>query len=308
MPTPVVGGVGLIADAHRAVDLRLKNDGGALILVGETKGHLGASLYLREIEGQEAGPPPPVDLAAERRNGDFVRAMIEAGHVAACHDVSDGGLLVALAEMAMAGGLGATLAALPNSPHPNPPPLAGVGAARAASAMLHPPPQAGEGGVEVLPPLAWLFGEDQARYLIETAAPDALLREGDRARRPGATHRHRGRRRVDTPRRRCHIGRGTQGRERGVAAGLYGTGLTRGNPMAMDAGTIERLIKESLPDARVSIEDLRGDGDHYAAHVVSNAFRGKTRVQQHQLVYQALGGRMGGELHALALQTSAPED
>jgi stress-induced morphogen len=78
--------------------------------------------------------------------------------------------------------------------------------------------------------------------------------------------------------------------------------------MAMDAATIERLIRIALPDAQVSIEDLRGDGDHYAAHVVSDAFRGKTRVQQHQLVYQALGVRMGGELHALALQTSIPED
>ena len=78
--------------------------------------------------------------------------------------------------------------------------------------------------------------------------------------------------------------------------------------MAIDAGTIERLIKEGLPDALVTIEDLRGDGDHYAAHVVSAAFKGKTRVQQHQLVYQALRGRMGNELHALALQTSLPED
>ena len=78
--------------------------------------------------------------------------------------------------------------------------------------------------------------------------------------------------------------------------------------MAMDAATIERLIKEGLPDARVSIEDLRGDGDHYAAHVVSGAFRGKSRVQQHQMVYGALKGQMGGALHALALQTSvAPE-
>ena len=77
--------------------------------------------------------------------------------------------------------------------------------------------------------------------------------------------------------------------------------------MAMDAATIERLIKESLPDARVSIEDLRGDGDHYAATVVSTAFKGKSRVQQHQMVYAALKGRMGNELHALALYTSAPE-
>ena len=77
--------------------------------------------------------------------------------------------------------------------------------------------------------------------------------------------------------------------------------------MAMDAAMIERLIKASLPDATVSIEDLRGDGDHYAAHVVSAAFSGKTRVQQH-IVYAALRGRMGNELHALALQTGAPED
>jgi len=75
----------------------------------------------------------------------------------------------------------------------------------------------------------------------------------------------------------------------------------------MDPGDIERLIKESLPDAVVSIQDLAGDGDHYAAHVVSESFRGKTRVQQHQMVYQALQGRMGGELHALALQTALPD-
>ena len=78
--------------------------------------------------------------------------------------------------------------------------------------------------------------------------------------------------------------------------------------MAMDAATIEQMIREALPDARVSIEDLRGDGDHYAAHVVSASFKGKTRVQQHQMVYQALQGRMGSQLHALALQTSTPED
>lgn len=78
--------------------------------------------------------------------------------------------------------------------------------------------------------------------------------------------------------------------------------------MPMDAGRIKSLIEEALPDAQVTIEDLRGDGDHYAAMVVSSAFKGKTRVQQHQMVYQALKGAMGGELHALALQTSAPPD
>ena len=99
-----------------------------------------------------------------------------------------------------------------------------------------------------------------------------------------------------------------------MAAGLYGRvdpverNRVRGTRDGNGRGEIERLIKESLPDAQVSIEDLRGDGDHYAAHVVSGAFRGKSRVQQHQMVYQALRGRMGNELHALALQTSAPED
>jgi stress-induced morphogen len=76
--------------------------------------------------------------------------------------------------------------------------------------------------------------------------------------------------------------------------------------MPMSATDIERLIKESLPDALVQIEDLAGDGDHYRAHIVSEAFRGKSRLQQHQIVYEALGERMGGELHALALRTSAP--
>lgn len=76
--------------------------------------------------------------------------------------------------------------------------------------------------------------------------------------------------------------------------------------MAMAAAEIERLIKQALPDAEVTIEDLAGDGDHYAASIVSEAFRGKSRVQQHQLVYAALQGNMGGVLHALALKTSAP--
>src|SRR5579862_1882918 len=194
LPAPVIGGVGLIADARRAVDLALKAEGNALILVGDTDksngGHLGASLYLREIEGREAGPPPPVDLAAERRNGDFVRGLIEAGHVAACHDISDGGLLVALAEMAMAGGRGA---------------------GRPAGARL-------------------------AVWRGSGALPDRDRRSrrgpwrGRGAGRAGPADRHGRRGRVDTPRRRCHIGRGIDGRERGLAAGLHGgAGLRRRN-------------------------------------------------------------------------------
>lgn len=77
--------------------------------------------------------------------------------------------------------------------------------------------------------------------------------------------------------------------------------------MAMDAKEIEDLIREKLPDAEITITDLAGDGDHYAANIISKEFIGKSRVQQHQIIYDALGGKMGGTLHALALQTSAPE-
>jgi phosphoribosylformylglycinamidine (FGAM) synthase-like enzyme len=127
LPTPAIGGLGVIEDAAQAVGLALP-PGATLVLIGATAGHLGQSLWLREIAGQEAGPPPPVDLAAERRNGDFVRAQILSGAVAACHDVSDGGLLIAVAEMALAGDVGATLT-----------------------------PQADHG---------FWFGEDQARYVL----------------------------------------------------------------------------------------------------------------------------------------------
>ena len=141
LPTPVIGGVGLIADARAAIDLALKRDGDALILVGDTRGHLGASIYLNEIEGREAGPPPFVDLTAERRNGDFVRNEIGAGRIVACHDLSDGGFLVAIAEMAMAGDRGVVLEPLPND----------------------------------VPRNAYLFGEDQGRYLMEAADPAPVL-------------------------------------------------------------------------------------------------------------------------------------
>jgi len=78
--------------------------------------------------------------------------------------------------------------------------------------------------------------------------------------------------------------------------------------MPMDAGEIEKLIKARFPDAEITIKDLAGDGDHFAAHVIASAFKGKTRVQQHKMVYEALEGRMGGVLHALALTTAAPKD
>jgi len=141
LPTPAIGGVGILGQSEKAATIAFKAAGEALILIGETKGHLGQSLYLREIDGREAGAPPPVDLAVERRNGDFVRGQIDAAAVTACHDLSDGGLLVAVAEMALAGGLGADI-------------------------------DAPEGG----PPLhAWLFGEDQARYAVTTPDPEAFL-------------------------------------------------------------------------------------------------------------------------------------
>ena len=110
LPTPAIVGVGLIPDVGTMATLRLKAAGEAILLVGDDGRHMGQTLYLREILGREEGHPPSVDLDVERRNGDFVRGLIRGGSVTACHDLSDGGLGVALAEMAIAGGLGADVA------------------------------------------------------------------------------------------------------------------------------------------------------------------------------------------------------
>jgi phosphoribosylformylglycinamidine synthase II len=138
-PTPAIGGVGVIQDASKATGIGFTEEGETILVIGETKGHLGQSLYLREIHGREEGDAPPVDLSVEKRNGDFVRAAILDGTITACHDVSDGGLLIAVAEMATAGKIGATLGPTPENP------------------------------------AAFWFGEDQARYVITTKTPDALL-------------------------------------------------------------------------------------------------------------------------------------
>ncbi|HJQ16774.1 MAG TPA: AIR synthase related protein, partial [Allosphingosinicella sp.] len=107
LPTPAIGGIGLLADWRKAATLAFKAGGEAIFLIGGPPSHLGQSIWLREVHGREEGPPPPVDLAAERRNGEFIRDQIGRGSVTAVHDISDGGLAVAIAEMALAGGIGA---------------------------------------------------------------------------------------------------------------------------------------------------------------------------------------------------------
>jgi phosphoribosylformylglycinamidine synthase len=112
LPTPAIGGVGLLPDVERMCTIGFKGTGDIILLIGERKGDLGQSLWLREVlglEGKDAGPPPRVDLAAERKTGDFVREAIRCGAITACHDVSDGGVAVAVAEMALASGIGAIL-------------------------------------------------------------------------------------------------------------------------------------------------------------------------------------------------------
>ena len=137
-PTPAIGGVGILTDIAKRTGNKFVAEGDEIILIGKTEGHLGSSLYLREILGSEEGAPPPIDLKAELANGNFVRDLITSGKVTACHDVSDGGLLVALAEMCFAKNIGATVKL----------------------------------GSE-LPPHAFAFGEDQARYIITTSAQNA---------------------------------------------------------------------------------------------------------------------------------------
>jgi phosphoribosylformylglycinamidine synthase len=136
LPTPAIGAIGIMADYRKSIGVAFQDAGESILLIGDTKGHLGQSIYLREITGLEKGTPPPVDLVVERRNGNCVRGLIEAGDITACHDLSDGGLLVGLAEMAMASS-GAS----------------GIGAEitdKSGDVALH----------------AWAYGEDQARYLV----------------------------------------------------------------------------------------------------------------------------------------------
>ena len=139
LPTPTIGGVGLMKNVDRMATVAFKQAGEAVLVLGESKGWLGQSIFLRETQGKEEGAPPPVDLAAERRHGDFVRGLIVAGDVVTCHDVSDGGLLVALTEMAMAGNVGVKLTT----------------------------PQSD------VPSHGYWFGEDQARYVITVPAANA---------------------------------------------------------------------------------------------------------------------------------------
>jgi len=152
LPTPAIGGVGIVDDATRTVRIAFPAKGQSIVLVGATAGWLGASLYLREILGREDGAPPPVDLAAERRNGDLVRSLIGDGLATACHDLSDGGLAVGLAEMAMTAGIGATVARPADAPRVD----------------------------------AWLFGEDQGRYLLTTTDPATVLARATAAGAPAA--------------------------------------------------------------------------------------------------------------------------
>ena len=137
LPTPAIGGVGLMKDVTKHASVPFKGEGQAILLIGDTKGHLGQSIYVREMLGREEGPAPAIDLKIERRNGDFVRGLIEAGRLTTVHDVSDGGLAVALAEMAMSSGIGARVA------------HAGAGSRT-----------------------GFWFGEDQARYVLAVPAGD----------------------------------------------------------------------------------------------------------------------------------------
>ena len=155
LPTPTIGGVGVLNDFMKSMSLAFKAEGQAILLIGISKGWLGQSLYLRDVCGREEGAPPPVDLAAEKGNGEFVRGLIAAGRITAAHDLSDGGLAVALAEMAISSGLGAKL----------------------------------DAGPKDLPPHGFWFGEDQARYVITApaAGADKLIADAKAAGVPIAT-------------------------------------------------------------------------------------------------------------------------
>ncbi len=143
LPTPTIGAIGIIDDLSKAVGIGFGKQKQSIVLIGETKGHIDCSLFLKELEGREDGPPPPVDLKVERINGDFVRSLIMRNLVSACHDVSEGGVLLAITEMALAGGKGCKLKDDTNG----------------------------------LSPLFWAFGEDQSRYILVTPLPTKIMDE-----------------------------------------------------------------------------------------------------------------------------------
>ncbi len=149
LPTPAIGGVGLLDDIDKMATVAFKDEGEAIFVIGSLTGHLGQSLWLRECHGREDGPPPPVNLAAEQAHGDFIRSLIDDGKVTAVHDVSDGGLLVALAEMALAGNIGAK--------------------------------------IEEIGDHVTAFGEEQARYVVTSANADTIQAAGLPMTRIGTT-------------------------------------------------------------------------------------------------------------------------
>src|SRR5437868_5907528 len=140
LPTPAIGAVGLLDDWEKNATVAFKAEGEHLVLIGHSKSHVGQSLWLEVCHGRREGPPPPVELAAEKRSGECIRALIEQGLVSAVHDCSDGGAAVAIAEMALAGNLGMVMTIVPEIPNPG----------------------------------AILFGEDQGRYVITTRDPDRV--------------------------------------------------------------------------------------------------------------------------------------
>ncbi len=268
-PTPAIGAVGLLEDVAGLVRMSTAQEGDALVALGTTRGWLGQSLYLRDLFGIVEGAPPPVDLAEEKKAGELVRRLVTEAPITALHDVSDGGLLVAIAEMALASGQGVALA----TP---------VKERRAA----------------------FWFGEDQGRYILSLPAAEA-----------------------DRLVLKCAMA-GVQASRLGVFGGdeiildgrdrlsLFDVDLlhratlpdmfrasTEEAVMPVAQDDLNQMLREAFPDADIEITDLAGDNDHYKARIVSTAFQGLNRVQQHQLVYRALKGKMDSELHALALET-----
>ncbi|MEM9233000.1 MAG: phosphoribosylformylglycinamidine synthase subunit PurL [Pseudomonadota bacterium] len=266
-PTPAIGAVGLLQNVAGAVRMTTAQEGDAIVAIGITKGWLGQSLYLRELFGMTEGAPPPVDLEAEKAAGELIRKLISETPVTAVHDVSDGGLLVAIAELCLASGQGAAL----TTPVKD----------RKA---------------------AFWFGEDQGRYIFTLPAAEAdrvvlkCAMAGVQATRLGIAG---GDEMILDGRDRLSLYDLAQFHAR-TLPGLFDP---EDAPMPMAKEELQSMIMEALPDAEVELTALANDDDHWQARIVSSAFDGLNRVQQHQLVYRALKGKMGGVLHALALET-----
>ena len=264
-PTPSIGGVGLIKDYSKMITMDFKEINNLILIIGKTEGHMDQSLFLRSILDEKNGPPPEINLFNEKNNGETLLQLIKNDFIKSAHDVSLGGILTAISKMCIKSNKGFEF----NKPK------------------------------FLMSEIEYFFSEDQGRYIVEINPKD--LKKVTNILEKNSVHYDEIGKIVEKD---LVINKKTKVTIDELKS--YNTNWLKKVYeliMAMDLKEIEKHIKEALPDALVEIQDLAGDGNHYSATVTSSQFSGKSKIEQHKMVYNSLKGKMGNELHALAIKT-----